>query len=405
MKRLLLMSMMLFWGITTYALSVPAKSLIELTPAPTTIQANDIELQMLGFFNLDNGVDHSKIWQQGLGFCVCGDTELMLKTPSGTETIEVTEGKNLILNPLDEYEDYGPYIQLYAGLEDVNLIILEQPMLDINSPQTRLCYDEDGPGGEEPQIFFTGNSSLISAAYGVERITTQDTTGTFDQTISVGINGFDYHPSDSTTVVDPTTLGAMLSTVAGDACLPCTTLPIILHDWNINTDCNGVKISWDVADAIGGVFHLQFSEDGISYQTIAQIEADETNEFFHEIRFDGTAYYRIKIFETDGSHWYSNLKSGIQNCVGYINGKDVIVWGTKTTGQSVILRGFDNTEELTAEIYSVTGQKLISKSFTPDSELYIIFDETDLSQLSDNELHSIVVSGNRAATLAVKLIR
>lgn len=400
----LLFAAIVFGSTISYAYATPKKQLDQILHIETAPQSNEIDLFMLGFFNLNNRTDHDKFWQQGLSLCACYETPIYLKTTSGVDTLQLLEGNNLILNPLNQYDNYGPLIQLAAAADDVNVIVLDQPILDINSPDTRLCYDGDGPGGNEPQIFFTGDPNLTSLAYGIDVLASQDTTQTFNKDTLITNSGFNYHPADSSVVVDVNSVSILLNAIAGGACLPCLALPLNILNWTVAPACNGVTVSWEAEDALGAVFYIQYSEDGINYETVGQVADHKGHEFFHDIRSSGTRYYRIVAHSLDGSQQLTAWKSSLQTCIDQNNDKQVKVWGTKSIGQSVIINGFEENIQLVAEIYNISGQRLLSKSFTSDSGIKLVFSEQELSDLPDNGYYSIVIQ-NGTTTFSAKLLR
>ncbi len=405
-KLFVLWIAILCFGFTSYASTSWEHLLQEIPPAPYTEQNNFVDVYMLGFFNFNNGADHDKFWQQGLSFCACYDTEIYLKTASGQlDTIPVMAGNNLLLNPLSEYAPYTSVIQLATASDDVNVIYLDQPILDVNNSATTLCYDEDGPGGDEPQRFFVGDPNLTSAAYGVTSVASQDTTGTFDQDTIITNSGFEYHPADSTTVIDFNTAAQIFSTLATGICYPCIALPLDIVNWEVNTGCSGNTISWDAIDADAAVFHIQYSTDGIDYETVGLVPHHEGDEFFHEIRSDVTHYYRIAAYRPGGSNLQTDWKSGIQNCSFQDADRPTLeVWGTRNNGQTVFVTGFTANEELNAEVYNLAGQKLLSRVFTPEEGLNIVFDNEQLTQLPSNAYYSIIIRGKKDM-LSAKLLR
>ncbi|HEX8460539.1 MAG TPA: T9SS type A sorting domain-containing protein, partial [Segetibacter sp.] len=93
------------------------------------------------------------------------------------------------------------------------------------------------------------------------------------------------------------------------------TLPVSLVDFNAALQNRNVKVSWSVAAEINTkLYEVQHSTNGVSYSKIGSVkpspEASQNKEYFylHENPAAGKNYYRLKIFDTDGSFKYSVVR-------------------------------------------------------------------------------------------------
>ncbi len=94
-------------------------------------------------------------------------------------------------------------------------------------------------------------------------------------------------------------------------------LPLELTRFEVNaTDNKQARINWVTASEINiEKFELERSNDGIDYEQVTSIPAKGSAgnvtdyEFFDYLLSGGTTYYRLKIIETDGQTYYSDVQS------------------------------------------------------------------------------------------------
>ncbi len=94
-------------------------------------------------------------------------------------------------------------------------------------------------------------------------------------------------------------------------------LPVTILSFNASYEsANNVKVSWTTTDEINAsYFEVERSSDGISFISIAQVNASESSNPIHAYSINdqltninsNIVYYRLRIVDKDGKYAYSRI--------------------------------------------------------------------------------------------------
>ncbi|WP_375562326.1 T9SS type A sorting domain-containing protein [Bernardetia sp. OM2101] len=94
-------------------------------------------------------------------------------------------------------------------------------------------------------------------------------------------------------------------------------LPLDLLSFDAKVEGESVKVTWETTNEIdNSYFNVQRSQDGNSFGSLGRVNAKGTGlegifnyQFWDAEPFDGLSYYRLQMFDTDGTFKYSPVRS------------------------------------------------------------------------------------------------
>ncbi|MGZ3938216.1 MAG: T9SS type A sorting domain-containing protein [Flavisolibacter sp.] len=90
-----------------------------------------------------------------------------------------------------------------------------------------------------------------------------------------------------------------------------TTLPVVLDYFNCEASANSVTLKWQAAEESNLDSYIpEYSREGISFSRLEKIRAQGSYQVYQFVHYNvsGTAYYRLKIVDKDGSYKYSETR-------------------------------------------------------------------------------------------------
>jgi hypothetical protein len=140
---------------------------------------------------------------------------------------------------------------------------------------------------------------------------------------------------------------------------PVSALPVTLMYFNCQAKENSAILQWRSTDEIDldGYF-VQYSKNGVDFSDLAKINAEGSDHTYSFAHYDvnGTAYYRLKMLDNNGSYKYSEIRKLT------FKTKPVLIIVPSPSNEYIHVY-FDNTIYLkTIQILSVDG--IILKTIT-----------------------------------------
>jgi hypothetical protein len=149
----------------------------------------------------------------------------------------------------------------------------------------------------------TDPSALVVAHFTNDQWTSAGGTSTSSATSGIGTVG----PSNILTSFSPFTFGS--------TAMP---LPIILSSFTVvNQDCKAY-LTWTTSlEQNASSFDIQESSDGVSYNTVGNVRADDAPSTYHATVAQTTqqAFYRLRLVNLDGSFVYSAIDELTLSCL------------------------------------------------------------------------------------------
>ncbi len=119
--------------------------------------------------------------------------------------------------------------------------------------------------------------------------------------------------TDETSLIVTADIG-VTTTAVGDLISVCSTLPLTLLSFDGSIQNNAVQLQWQTTNEINtSYFEVERSRDGISFDSIATIRANDNNAITGRYGavdndpFIGANYYRLKMADIDGAYTYSKV--------------------------------------------------------------------------------------------------
>lgn len=132
-------------------------------------------------------------------------------------------------------------------------------------------------------------------------------------------------------------------------------VPIKLSGFTCVADNSNAILNWQSAEETNASKYIvEYSNDGRNFQSIATLIAKGSNSQYNYIHFNvsGTAFYRLKMMDKDGSYTYSEIR------VVKFNGKAGITIAPNPANDAVYI--FTKGTVKSVQIFSVDGQLLKS---------------------------------------------
>lgn len=92
---------------------------------------------------------------------------------------------------------------------------------------------------------------------------------------------------------------------------PSVALPVILSYFDCEDGTNAATLKWQAVEETNlENYILEYSRDGMSFSTLAKISPGGANQVYQFVHYNvsGTAWYRLKMVEQDGSYKYSETR-------------------------------------------------------------------------------------------------
>jgi hypothetical protein len=205
-----------------------------------------------------------------------------------------------------------------------------------------------------------------------------DQIGGFDPAGSVSIiryNGTVYQTipatvSGSGTVADPyiATSNAPVTVFSPFGVVNDGALPVSLLSFNASYADQKVNLAWKTANEVNvNRFEVETSLNGKDFNTVGTVSARNagatvTYSYVHPIRLNGTAFYRLKMIDKDGSFTYSSvakLKSASKG--------DFTIAPNPVKGNTVNLQVEGMTKgSYTVSVFNNIGQQVFTKAISHD---------------------------------------
>lgn len=137
-------------------------------------------------------------------------------------------------------------------------------------------------------------------------------------------------------------------------------LPVILSSFNAKVNNCTVNLDW-TAEAQSGFknYEVQYSSDGLKFQTIATITGNVTNQKYtyeNASSLHGTNYYRLKMTDQDGKFVFSKIISANLSC----NGSVMMVYPNPVTNiLNIVIPALQNDVTI-GKLYNANGKLIFS---------------------------------------------
>ncbi|PHI19263.1 hypothetical protein CEQ90_13705 [Lewinellaceae bacterium SD302] len=137
-------------------------------------------------------------------------------------------------------------------------------------------------------------------------------------------------------------------------------LPVTWLGFNATKIDQGVQLRWQITEEVNhDRYSVEWSRDGRSYQTIANVYNDLPNSspeeqryaFTHQQPEKGTNYYRIRQHDVDGT----TSLSVVRRVDFSVDGQDLVLFPNPASGPLTLLLGDVLLQEEKLEIYSSAG--------------------------------------------------
>ena len=92
---------------------------------------------------------------------------------------------------------------------------------------------------------------------------------------------------------------------------PSATLPVTLSYFNCEVSTSSATLKWKATEETNlDSYIAEYSRDGISFSSLQKIRAEGANHLYQFVHHNvsGTAYYRLKILDKDGTYKYSETR-------------------------------------------------------------------------------------------------
>lgn len=155
---------------------------------------------------------------------------------------------------------------------------------------------------------------------------------------------------------------ARVITLNGNGSTGATTLPVELISFTAESTNSGNVLNWTTASEVNNShFEIEKSDNGIDFYTVSTVQGNGNSSEVIDYSFidsenEGNAYYRLKQFDFDGTFAYSHVVNTLSQR------KSIVITQNENTSQFYVLT--PNEENLTFEVYDITGKQLIKESFS-----------------------------------------
>lgn len=137
-------------------------------------------------------------------------------------------------------------------------------------------------------------------------------------------------------------------------------LPVILSSFNASINYCNINLDWVASETNFKIFEVQYSTDGIKFQTIATIAGVEgaTKKFTyqHTNPQQGTIYYRLKMIDIDGKFSYSEIIALNLNC----NRSSIMVYPNPVTDILNVNINSSGSDVTVADLFDANGKQVYS---------------------------------------------
>ena len=92
---------------------------------------------------------------------------------------------------------------------------------------------------------------------------------------------------------------------------PASTLPVVLNYFKCEATGSSATLKWQAGEETNLDSYIpEYSSDGIAFSTLAYIASEGANHIYQFVHYNakGTAWYRLKMVDKDGSYKYSDTR-------------------------------------------------------------------------------------------------
>jgi hypothetical protein len=254
-------------------------------------------------------------------------------------------------------------------------IVLQINSYNINSGCPVTVAANGGSGGSSP--FGTTHAGGGAGAQGVVAYTTPQPTVNMITTTNNGTPGCNDNSFPCTNLGGAATginNAGILTNIGG-------VLPVELLNFSASDRETNVALAWATAtEKNTDYFLVERTLNTINWMTVARSKAGENsqNTLYYEATDDepayGISYYRLKIFNLDGSFSYSKLET-----INLTKSEEFVIFYPNPSSGIVNLATSHLTSEISYKVYDVTG-KLLLVGIKEKSDNKIIFDFSAFSK-------------------------
>jgi hypothetical protein len=164
---------------------------------------------------------------------------------------------------------------------------------------------------------YTINNAVVGAFYGIANATTGASlgTGVWATSSTVNLTTTNLTTNSYTVAVKATSLSGISvcsSSPANASLLVSTVLPLNLLDFKAKKGGSGILLEWITENETGAKrFEIERSDDGVTFTRIGERFSKNLRSKTSYTYLDGHPfsinYYRLKMIDEDGSHYYSKV--------------------------------------------------------------------------------------------------
>ncbi len=159
----------------------------------------------------------------------------------------------------------------------------------------------------------------------------------------------------------------------------CLVLPVELLSFDAAVEEEKVLLSWvTVSETNNDFFDIQWSQDGISFYTIGQVQGKGNSKdkllysFLHATPIQGINYYRLKQVDFDGKYTFSDIKN-VTFSKNVLDQTISLYPNPIASGLlNVLLSSHSDQDELSYRIYDMSGRIIQTKKLNNVSDVFQI---------------------------------
>ncbi len=173
----------------------------------------------------------------------------------------------------------------------------------------------------------------------------------------------------------------------------CSTLPVVLTDFQAYTNRNSIQLNWTVATSENvSHYEIERSFQAIEWDYLGREEAINSTAT-QLYRFDdfaplqGSNYYRLKIIDEDGTYTYSPIRRASFN-----QEIELSIYPNPSFGKFTLKLDNTSDQEIALEVFNALGQNIHNETFTANVPLEKR--DLDLTHLSKGQYSIRITSNN-----------
>jgi hypothetical protein len=175
-----------------------------------------------------------------------------------------------------------------------------------------------------------------------------------------------------TSTSSPSSFNSFSTFTLGSGTSGFNPLPVTLVNFTAKIVKDKIQLDWITSSEYNNeLFEVQFSEDGVNFNTIGQVKGNLTSQIRNDYQFMdsspiiGTNYYRLKQVDVDGSFEYSTILSIVFD-ESNLNGVQIVLFPNPLLNKedvSIEIKGIKPEHEVQVEWMDIAGRVYTTMSY------------------------------------------